>query len=255
MVTCAISFKGKAVPEGDKESFIDEASAFVGTLRRNGQIVSAEGPCLFQHNGVVSYVHAFAADSLLPRYNNKYVNDRLARIEEDYGLTFSFEVLSEDIAPVCGFNESSAFILYWGGNSPLRSFDSFEQIPLYMFPYTYHDGYCHNDINFWEGNYDSIYDIWRRSEIEEKRFSDYLSLINSPLSVKGLAVCKRIEELTDKKCYYYLFSYDNRRYDKKCPSCSSDWRLSEKMFEEFDLRCDKCNIISKTALYDDDSDD
>ncbi|SFM74289.1 Predicted nucleic acid-binding protein, contains Zn-ribbon domain [Chitinophaga sp. YR627] len=255
MVTCLLSFKGAAVSEDDKDSFIDDASSLVQTFRRNGQIVSANDIYLFQQDAVVSYVHAFSADSLLPQYNNKYVNDRLIRIKENYGLMFSFEVLTNDEEPAYGFAASSAFILQWGGASPLRSFDSFEQIPLYMFPYTYHDGYCHNDINFWEGNYDSIYDIWRRSEIEEERFSDYLALIDSPLSVQGSNVCRRIEALTGKKCYYHLFSYDNTRYDEKCPSCHSDWVLSEKMFDKFDLRCDKCNIISQKALYDDASDE
>lgn len=255
MVTCLLSFKGAAVSEDDKESFIDDASNFIDTLRTNGQIVSTDEVFLFQDDGVVLYMHAFAADSLLPQYNNKYVNYWLARVEEDYGLTFSFEVLSGGKERMYCFAESSAFILYWGGLSPLRSFDSFEQIPLYEFPYTYHDGHCHNDINFWEADYESIYRTWRRSAIEEDRFSDYLALIDSPLSVQGLDICKRIETLTGKKCYYFLFSYDNTRYDEKCPSCNSDWRLSEKMFDEFDLRCDKCNIISTKALYGDDSDE
>ena len=36
MVTCVISFKGQAVPEDEKESFIDDASNFIDTLKTNG---------------------------------------------------------------------------------------------------------------------------------------------------------------------------------------------------------------------------
>lgn len=236
--------------EDDKESFLEDASTLISILKRNGQITLSNDVFIFENEGVKLYAHTPSTRSLLTEYNNKYVNYWLARLSEDYGLIFSFKVLSSGKEPLYDVSKSTAFILYWGGPSPLRSFDSFEPIPLYEFPYTYIDGESYNDINFWEDNYEAIYGTWRRGHIEEERFYNYLASVDSPLSKQGLDICKKVEKLTGKKCYFYLFNDTSNRVDEKCPCCDSDWRLSEKMFGEFDLVCDECGIISNTKVGD-----
>ena len=143
---------------------------------------------------------------------------------------------------------SSAFILHGDGLSPLRSFDDYTQIPLYEFPYTYNDDPSYNDVNWWHNNYSDFSRLWFRGQIEESYFNELLSSLKSPLSLTGLEICKNIERLTGKDCYYYLFNYNNDIEGDNCPSCGGPWKLPEKMFEEFDLRCDKCKIISNTRI-------
>ncbi|UPK67455.1 DUF2310 family Zn-ribbon-containing protein [Chitinophaga filiformis] len=249
MVTCELSFKGKLLKD-EKESFLEDASTFISILKRNGQISLSNDVYIFQNDAVKLYAYTPSIRSLLTEYNNKYVNNWLTRLGEGYGLSFSFKVLSDGEEPIYDFSKSTAFILYWGGQSPLRSFNSFESIPLYEFPYTYTDGESYNDINFWEDNYGAIYGTWRRGDIEEERFYSYLSSVDSPLSKQGLEICKKIEKLTGKKCYFYLFNDRNNRVDEKCPCCDGDWKLPEKMFGEFDLLCDDCRIISNTKVGD-----
>jgi predicted nucleic acid-binding Zn ribbon protein len=119
---------------------------------------------------------------------------------------------------------------------------------LYEFPYTYDDGRCYNDINWWHRNYSQLDSLWFRGEINESYCNEMLSSISGPLTEQGLKICRKIGSLTGKDCYYYLFNHYNKLNGESCPSCGEPWKLSEVMFDEYDHRCDTCKIISKTGF-------
>lgn len=249
MVTCEISLNTNEVTEEEKQHFIDDVDTLLKVLRRNGQIINKDNTFLFENRQVRLFVSCPDKHSLDVKYNNKYVDEWKTKLKEVYKAEVEWRWVADYPFKANGsFISSKAFILYWGGYSPLRSFDSFDPIPLYEFPNTYKDGHSYNDIMSWQDNYEAIYGIWNRGEIDERKFYNYLSSIRSPVSKAGLDICRKIEELTKKDCYFYLFNYNSERPFKKCPSCKGNWNLSTKMFEEFDLRCDKCKIISNTRI-------
>jgi predicted nucleic acid-binding Zn ribbon protein len=247
MITYEISFRGNNLSDEEKQSFLNDAGTLIGLLRKNGQVVGQNNAFIFEQESIRINVLCPDNASLDPRHNNRYINASIAMLEETYNLRYSCEQTGNYPAELTGrFADAGAFLLYWGGFSPIRSLDDFEPVPLYEFPYTYTDGNSYHDLYAWESDYEAIYRIWVRGEMEERRFYDYLSSIKSPLSQRGLAICRRLELLTGKDCYFYLFNYTGARHAKKCPVCNNDWKLTEKLFDEFDLKCDTCKIISNT---------
>jgi predicted nucleic acid-binding Zn ribbon protein len=249
MVTFELLFLGKKLAKEQKESFWEDALDLISCMKNSGQIIGDDSIFVFEEDVIRVNVLCPYKNSLDKRYNYIYANRQLLNIEENYGLRM--EIKCTGNYPF-EFNQhidtASAFLLYWGGFSPIRSMDSFEPIPLYEFPYTYKDGESYNDITFWENDYEAINGLWKRGQVDENKFYQYLSSVKSPLSQEGMRICRKIGELTNKDCYYYLFNYNSTRYSKSCPCCGASWKLVEKLFDEFNLKCDRCKIISRTKI-------
>jgi predicted nucleic acid-binding Zn ribbon protein len=236
-------------PEADMDSFQYDADFFIRSLRSNGQLVSRNDVFLFQDNVVTTHVRCLRKDSLDERHNSDYVNQWTTIMMERYGVTITYKYVGEDLAPVATADgaSSNSYILYWGGPSPVRSGDTFRQIPLYQLPYTNTRHRSYDDINSWANSYEEIDGLWFRGTMGEKRFHNYLSDIKSPLTKQGREICSKLEELTGKPSYYYLFNYDSKKMAQHCPSCGADWQLDSKLLEKFDLKCDDCRLVSEKA--------
>lgn len=233
--------------KSDMDAFLYDADFFIRSLRSNGQLVSRNDVFLFQDNAVTLHVRCLHKDSLDERYNSDYVNQWTTIMMERYQVTISHKYIGEDLAPVPTADgaSSNSFILYWGGSSPVRSGDTFDQIPLYHLPHTNIRLGTYEDINSWSRSYEEIDGLWFRGTMGEKRFHNYLSDIKSPLTKQGRDICSRLEELTGKPSYYYLFNYDSKKMEQSCPSCGGQWQLESKLLEKFDLKCDHCRLVSE----------
>ncbi|PWV56420.1 DUF2310 family Zn-ribbon-containing protein [Chitinophaga sp. S165] len=244
-----ILFQKADWPKSEMESFLHDADFFIRSLRSNGQLVSINDVFLFQEDSVWLHVQCLKKDSLDERYNSDYVNQWTSILMERYNVTISYKYVGEHLVSVstAEIDSSSSLILYWGGASPIRSGDNFDQIPLYNFPYTNTRYRSYDDINSWSRSYEEIDGLWFRGSMGEKRFHNYLSDIKSPLTKQGRSICTKLEELTGKPSYYYLFNYDSKKNEHRCPSCGGEWQLENKLLEKFDLKCDHCRLVSERA--------
>ncbi|MBW8687282.1 DUF2310 family Zn-ribbon-containing protein [Chitinophaga rhizophila] len=242
-----ILFQKADWPQAEKEAFLHDAGFFIRSLRANGQLVSRNDVFLFQDDHVSLHVQCLTKDSLDERYNSDYVNQWIAVLMDRYGVTITYRYSGEQLGAESAADSiaASSFILYWGGSSPVRSGDNFAPIPLYALPYTYTRHRSYEDINSWSKDYEGIDGLWFRGSMGERPFHNYLTDIGSPLTMQGRGICDRLEQLTGKPSYYYLFNYDRREMEHSCPSCGREWQLTHKMLEKFDLRCDPCRLVSE----------
>ena len=248
MIIYQFIFSGPTLDEDDNLYLLDDIDTFLGILYQQNQICSQNIILNFTPDGVRAVVDSPSELMLFKKENNKYPLYWLEKLKESYGYDLAFEKIGENPLKMSGdYANASAFILYGDGSSPLRSFNDFKQIPLYEFPYTYNGDPSYNDINWWHNDYNDLMSLWFRGHINEAYCNKKLSSITSPLTKNGLAICRNIETLTARACYYYIFNYKND-ITENCPSCGEHWKLEEKMFDEFNRCCHKCKIISHTRI-------
>lgn len=253
MIIYQLTFSGPALDEDDKFSFLDEVDTLFNCLYKQNQICTRGVIVNFGPDGIKAIIDCPEEQVIFSKENNFYPQKYINRIKENYNLEISIEKIGENPLTMGGsYATSTAFILYGDGDglSPLRSFNDFKQIPLYEFPYTYSNDPTYHDINGWQKDYEDLISLWFSGRVNEAYCFEMLSSMTSPVTVSGFEICRRIESLTGKDCYYYLFNYESKVNDDACPSCGGEWQLEEKMFDEFDLRCDQCKIVSKKGLYE-----
>lgn len=230
----------------DLESLKDDVLSLVSLMRNNGQIVSDSDVCILEGNTVYIDVICPEVDSLAVKNSNIYISNLIGKVNLEYNTAFSYRTIdkSESVNGSLLYENAPFFILHWEYYSPLKSGSDFDPIPLYFFPYSYRDKNSYNDIGFWWNNYINIYRVWRSGEIDEQIFYSYLSDINNPLNMQGLKICRNLEGLVYKDCYYYLFHYGDTRQAPNCPSCGEEWELEVPFLSQFHFKCDRCKIIS-----------
>lgn len=236
-------------PKSEVASFIYDADFFIRSLRSNGQLVSRNDVFVSNHQSVAIHVRCPHTDSLDSQYNSEHVNHWINVLMERHGVNISYQFAGEDLAPIASTDvaSSNSFILYWGGSSPIRSGDNFAPIPLYHFPYTNTKQRSYDDINSWSKTYEEIDGLWFRGTLGEQQFQSYLTDIQSPLTRQGREICSRLEQLTGKPSYYYLFNTTSKDLEHNCPSCGGSWQLDNKILSRFDRKCEPCRLISETS--------
>jgi predicted nucleic acid-binding Zn ribbon protein len=234
----------------EKEFFLNDAYELIAAMSGNGQNISENDIFNFYEDYIRLDILCLEKDSINESNNGVYVNKWLVKIKEMHGLSVEYKMIDEcyNSSEISHVNSSKHLILHWRGYSPVRSGDDFGMIPLYELPYTYINDSSYYDVNQWVANYEDIYALWSRGNVTEKVFYKHLSSVKSPLNKQGMGVRDRIELLTGKSCYYYLFNYNSRKNMNVCPCCGNNWKLEEKLFDKFDLKCDECRIISNTAM-------
>lgn len=84
--------------------------------------------------------------------------------------------------------------------------------------------------------------------VGEKWATKQMSEPSSQLSKQGINICYRLKELTGISTFYYLYNYRyiSHSQDKarRCFSCSAKWLLRERLLDFYDLKCDKCRLVS-----------
>ena len=176
------------------------------------------------------------------------------KIEEELECRFDFKYIGLD--PEFGKavipRKHNFLILKTAKISPLTEGESLNQIPLYKIPFTYHDGECYDDINFWENNYRRIDGLWLNGAVGERWAQNQLQNHDSELSIQGVACCKKIEEVTEIPTYYFLFNYrawgQAKDKDRKCPNCRGDWLINGSTVNNYyAFKCDNCRLISELS--------
>lgn len=144
------------------------------------------------------------------------------------------------------------YVLYGNRLFPLVYGGSDDFVPLYKIPFTYHDGACYNDVQFWNNNYGRMYGLWFSGEWEryaQRQMQDP----HTALSRQGRAVCQRIETVTGVPTFYFLFNYRRRTpaQDRawKCPLCGKNWLLEgAEPTDTFAFRCEDDRIVSSFTI-------
>ena len=71
------------------------------------------------------------------------------------------------------------------------------------------------------------------------------------LSTEGRALAARLESKTRRPDYYYLMKHfgtsDAQERRRRSPSCKKPWALHTPLHRIFDLRCDRCRLLSNVA--------
>ncbi len=251
MHTIKVSFE--TIKKDNAESLNDSVNLLLGAWRMNGQILGKQFLTAQSNKDLELYVDAPDVDSLSEKYNNKYVNENLAKIKEKK-ITPKIIVLGEEpeSAILCSCNKVKGFILfttYVSLESPLKCVECFGVVPLYKIPKTADEEYY--DIISWESNYQSCDTLQMNCVVGERFAVNQLSKYDSQLTKQGLEVCRNIGKVTGKKVFYYLYKSSAKSYKsellRKCPSCNGNWHLKEPLHNKFDFRCEKCNLLSNIA--------
>lgn len=213
----------------------------------NGQLAAYFEHPVTQGSTLIYNAIMMQPDALDARYNTPTNQRRLQRFKEEYNIKFEYEILNElPGSTVNDLNDVPAFILYEGGFSPIRTLDTFTNVPLYLLPKTSDCGENYQNITGWRNTYLSMYEIWFRGHSDEPYFYDQLTNYKSPLSELGIRISQQVSRLTGKDCYYHLFNDPNPDVPDfgNCPKCNSPWKLEQEMFDTFKFKCDNCLIIS-----------
>lgn len=191
-------------------------------------------------------------ESLLPDYNNEWVNQALF-LAEQAGVTFAFfEIVGRDYNENdIALDKSPSFQLlytsYVDSSSPLYHGDLFQAMPLY---YLGDQPELTERIIRWQENWQACDQLQMNGSVLEQTALDEISEVRSELSQQGRELCKEIEQISQIPTYYYLYrlgSDEAVEFHRQCPNCNSDWKLPEPLHEIFYFKCDKCRLISNLS--------
>ena len=236
------------------ESSVDLLETLLAAYRMNGQISGREWPILAEGETVSAIVLSPEEHSLDARFNGQYVIAAMARCEAE-GLLMTLEVLGEDVESLasCQCDRPSAYVLfssYTTLESPVRCMDCFGPIALYRLE-TMASGEFYELVT-WQSDYQSCDRLQMNCSVLEQEATRELSSIDSSLNQIGLARCKALATTSNRPFYYYLLSGESenlqRELKRRCPGCGSDWRLTSRLHDLFDFRCDRCHLLSNIAF-------
>ena len=249
MYTIKLSLKIKTSQNLEKlnEMFGD----LLGKLWRNGQILGSDHSSAFHNNSLTCFVRCSEQESFALKYRNIHVRKAWKQLENEAETKIKIEFLGQDLVhsdAQCS-EKSSFYILFTHFlmlESPIRCGDCFKPVPLYRIPHTSHDEY--SDVLWWEDKYKACDTLQIGSSVGEKFGLKEISDYNSVLTREGLKICKKIEKLTKKRVFYYLFNFKKtsvgKDKQKKCPSCGGKWLLESPLHKLFDFQCKKCGLLS-----------
>jgi len=225
----------------------DQPGWLVSGFYKNGQLINYYHTPIVRDNTIIFNGAMLQADSLDEKHYTPNAIRQLQQFRDEYHIRFEYEIIGETPGKkITSLNDIPAFILYEGGYSPVRTLDTFTSVPLYLLPKTSVSKEDYHNIIDWENNYEAIYRLWFRGNVDEQYFYDQLTRYNSALSIHGLEICKQITSLTGINCYYHLFNDPNPDVPdfENCPQCNKPWKMKEQLFDTFKYKCDNCFLIS-----------
>jgi predicted nucleic acid-binding Zn ribbon protein len=234
----------------DKKFALEKLYSYLGVLRQSGQIIGKEFPVLKNKNSLVAIVMTLEKDSLKDLNSSKYSLSRKNDLKE----TLKIKIIGDCIEhenQMCDCSESSSYILYTNYlklSSPLMCGDCFGEIPLYQLK----DKEGYSKILAWESDYKACDILQMNCIVGEKFGLNQMYDLNSSLTQLGQEQTEKIEYLSKKPVYYFLYNYQtiSKKKDKKrkCPNCNKKWLLKEKLHNLFDFKCDDCKLLSNLSL-------
>jgi predicted nucleic acid-binding Zn ribbon protein len=148
--------------------------------------------------------------------------------------------------------DSSSYIIYGNGFSPVLCGDTYQPIPLYLFPPLNPETNSYQDLNRWHYAYQSLVDLWSVYDYGERFALRQLQQVGSPFVQQGRSLCQRIEQLTGKPTYYFLDNRRNRSETQdrahKCPLTGKEWLIKGSTFNDFiGFKCEESRLVSELS--------
>jgi predicted nucleic acid-binding Zn ribbon protein len=252
MFISQIEFK---IPKSfDRKDEQHEIYGFLATLLHDGRI-GKNSHVLFDEKLITASVEIPDTDAFDNLEANQYLPKAIDRLKVVNISSPKFKIIGKalDFIEVCSCKNSSAYILHSSyassSISPIHCFDCFNSIPLYRLP-RFDSGDFFN-VYIWQRDYISCDSLQMHCQTGERFGLREMSLPNSSLTKIGLGICSKIEELTGKSCYYFLYRYRGNSLkterERKCPKCHGEWLLSESLHRLFDFKCDECRLLGNIA--------
>lgn len=123
-------------------------------------------------------------------------------------------------------------------------------VPIYRLPRDEHGEL--SDLISWESEYRACDTLQMLCEVGERFGTRQISDSSSSLTMAGKSVCKRLEEQTGLRAYYYLHRSGGRsalaEAERTCPGCGGSWRRKKPLHGLFDFKCDKCRLLSNISF-------
>lgn len=233
----------------------DSISHFISSLIRNGQVLDESWHMSLENKAVVVFISVPERNSLQRKRENKWLKDQRLELRS-IGLAPPVnEIVGKEFVGLarCKCASPPSYLLfsdYLSTECPLRCGGCFNVVPLYRIPPT---SECENyeDIIFWRRNYQRCDELQMGCMVGERFGTIQMSSLKSDLSMLGLECCRRIKEVTNKPCYYFLYYYRSRSSNPKtrlsCPMCRRPWLLDDPWHGRFHFRCDHCRLLSNLA--------
>jgi predicted nucleic acid-binding Zn ribbon protein len=247
--------KFKLSRHSDRERAVDSIQWFGGALRKNGQALGWDMPLIETKGALTLFLLLPAKDSLRVVHLNRWAKQCLQDIRSAAVTGPFIKLRGQDESTGlkrCRCRRRSSYVLfttYHHMDSSLRCGDCFLPVPLYEIKPWRDDEFV--DIVTWNSNYHACDTLYMNSGAGEKFGLRQLSDCRSALSKEGRELCRRIEAVTGKPVYYYLFrAYGRSRQHevaRKCPSCRRKWYLKTTWLEFFGFRCNRCRLVSNIA--------
>ena len=241
----------------DSDAAGEAVAELIRCLRRNGQLIDQDAPCVQLRNGRRLYVSLPDADSLQQKHHGKHVRAAVRALRKVGVEWSSSRILGWDPEsdPTCTCRKPPSLILttnFLSCESPLRCGGCSGVVPLYRVPPTSeHDDY--DDVRWWDHYYRHFDAIWIDSGVGERMAYRQLSRHDSELTEEGRGICQRTEKATGIPTYYFLLRYYGRSSSsercRRCPSCGGDWLLAEQWLNHYAFRCSQCRLVSNIS-YD-----
>lgn len=237
------------IKNNKKDQITDNLWLLAADLFHNGQILKGVDFITENNKNFIITVICPEIDSLDTRYASQSVNSSLDKLYEISNDKLKIKLIGRDIETKedrgcsCDPKYYILFTHLFKIRSPINCGNCFRSIPLYKILKN-----ISNDILFWEQNYKACDELQIGCRVGEKFGSNEMQNFNSNLTKYSLEVCQKIEEVTRKPVFYYLFNYRNISHKKdvnrKCPSCNGEWILDKQLHNLFDFKCDKCKLLS-----------
>ena len=210
--------------DAHQEAFVEKAYWLLGTWYKNGQIVSDTWALTTTYQKLTSMRPEVAVLGPHP-----------------------------ESLPPCKCSNRLGYILftnYLSAESPVRCFECFRPVPLYLLPKTSDEEYL--DILHWMADYKACDTLQMNCTVGERFGEKQLSSPDSALSKEGRKLRMALEAKVKRKVYYYLHKSRGRSVSderkRRCPICRRRWILQTRWHKLFDFRCEHCRLLSNIAF-------
>lgn len=229
-------------------------SQVLNQWRINGQVIGREmGITHHQtetHSTFQVRVSTPEQESLLPKWNNKWVEEALAQATA-FGVEFVyFELVGRDYHAEESSTSNAPFQILYTTHldtcSPIYNGESACPIPLYQVS---DDPALSEKIIKWQENWQACDQLQMNGGVLEQQALFQISALNSELTEQGRLLAAEIEKTSQTPTYYYLYRLGRDpdvEHHRKCPSCNGEWKLPEPL-GIFHFQCEACRLVSNLS--------
>jgi predicted nucleic acid-binding Zn ribbon protein len=234
----------------DDDVGIPAVQMLLGALRQNGQILGTDFTAARKNRVDCWFVSVPEKRSLSKEHANQWVAKATRKLAE-LGIRLRVLALGHDpeSVPLCRCRNPPWFVLftnYISTESPLRCGKCFGTIPLYRLPATSDDSFY--DVVCWQSDYRACDRLQMNCSTGERFGTRQMEKHDSSLSSRGRAICDKLTEGNGVPVFYYLYRGAGRSLESErrrpCPSCGSAWLAEAPHCDLFDMKCDRCRLVS-----------